>query len=608
MIDTLQKIYIDFETYFNTKDGYTLKKTKKSNLSMVEYVRDSRFKVHGLGVAIDDLPTQWLSYKDIDKWKEEIDWSSAVVIAHNVKFDGFIASEIYGIDPALWVDTKGMSRAVHGRRIKNHSLANLALHYGLQPKGEMKTDGIKDLTDEQEKELSEYCLHDVELCRSIYEKLAKEFPENQYEFLDWSIRTFVKPRLYLDVDLLKKTHEKEVKQKDETFKQLDMNPAKFRSNPQFAEVLQTAGFSVPTKKSPRTGEEIPALAVGDEAFQSLLKSANPRLRTLCEARVIAKSNIMETRSAKLAAIGATGKWPFDIEYSGAMNTHRYSGGNGAGGNPQNFVQDSPLREAVIPPKGYDFIAGDLDKIECRFVAYLAKDEQLIEDLKEDPYCNFATEFYGREIIKGRDILERKFGKACILGLGYGMGWKKFQHVATLELGKPLEESAAKKAVYLYRSRYRGVPQLWTFLQQFIPYMTGHNSGRVLNTPLSFEHEAIILPDGLKLQYPDLHQEDKEWIYNGYIRGKQEFRKLYGAKLLENICQSLAGVLCKQAAAKFGTDCTGLVHDEVHLISPQDQTSSKVAELQRIMETSPEWMLNLQLKAEVKSGPNWRKCK
>jgi len=602
------KIYIDFETYFNTEDGYTLKKTKKGHMSMVEYVRDPRFKVHGLGVAFGDRKINWLHPDEIEDWLSVINGGQYAIVAHNAKFDGFIASEIYGIDPSQWIDTQSMSRAVHGRRLPSHSLATIAQHYGFVPKGEMKTDGIRDLTPEQNKELGDYCIHDVELCRKVDKKLGEKFPTTEYKSMDWSIRTFVKPRLFLNVPLLEKTAAQEAQRKKDLFKKLQMDPTVFRSNPKFAKLLVEAGFNVPTKISPTTQKEIPALALGDKAFKNMLHDPNERLRQLCEARVVAKSTIMETRSIKLAAIGKTGKWPFDIQYSGAMNTHRPSGGDGAGGNPLNFVRDSALREAVIPPKGYKFIVGDFDKVECRFVGYLAQDLQLIEDLKGDPYCTFATEFYGRPIVKNRDKIERKFGKECMLGLGYGMGWEKFQHVVKIKLNMNISEQEAKKVIYLYRGRYKAVKQLWSFLQRFIPHLTMDTNGPVGSLPIWFEKEKLILPSGLCIQYPNLRKEGREWVYDIYVKRKFVQRKLYGAKMLENISQALVGELGKNVVNQFGSDCTGFVYDELHLVVPDRKAELAQRNLETAMTTPPSWMPDLVLAADIAIGENWRNAK
>ena len=614
-----QKLVIDFESYFDSKEGYTLRK-----MSMVEYVRSPLFRAFGAGYQYI-LPsgtrtqTEWVTGKDLPGFFATFDWSNTEVIAHNAKFDGFILRQVYGVQPRRWIDTKGMSRAVLGKRIKNHSLATIAEHFGLAAKGIMKTDGLKDLTPDQERELAEYCLHDVELGGAIYEKLAPDFPENQMEMLHRTVQMFVAPKIELNVELLKKTAESERERKKTIFSDLQIDKAIFSSNVKFPKLLEAEGFECPMKPSPKQKNEdgtpkmIPAIALGDTDFLDILESENERLRVLCEARVAAKSNLLETRSEKLSKIGETGNWPFDVEFSGANQTHRFSGGKGAGGNPQNFTRGSALRKAVEAPAGYRLIVGDFANIELRLVAYLSKDPGLIDAIENnvDLYCDFASTFYERTITK-KDELERRFGKCAILGLGYGMGAKKFKRTVRLQTGQDISDAEADRAVDLYRSRYTRVPQLWYVLNSYIPLLARDEEGLFIGLPIRYRKEALILPDGLEMQYPNLRQEEgekgPEWIYDIWDKGQLQRRKLYGGKVLENISQALAGILCKDAAQQFGDKVTGLVHDEIHLVERAPFALLTKKKLERVMSMTPNWMPRMKLKAEVGMGKNWLDAK
>lgn len=614
------KLVLDFESYFDSKEGYTLKK-----MSMVEYVRSPLFKAFGAGFQfINPLGSlshspMWVTGSKLQEFFDSIDWANTEVIAHNAKFDGFILRQIFGKQPARWIDTKGMSRAVFGKRLKNHSLATIAEHYGMASKGIMKTDGLKDLTEEQERELAEYCLHDVELCASIFQMLEQNFPESQYESLHWTVQMFVAPKIELDVELLKKTAESERERKKTIFSDLQIDKAEFASNVKFPKLLEKEGFDVPMKPSPRqknedgTAKLIPAIALGDPDFLDMLESENDRLRILCEARVAAKSTLLETRSEKLAKLGCTGLWPFDVEFSGANQTHRFSGGKGAGGNPQNFTRGSALRQAVRAPVGYRLIVGDFSNIELRLVAYLSKDPGLMEAIERDIdlYCDFASTFYGRVITK-KDELERRFGKCAILGLGYGMGAKKFMRTVRLQTGQTISEADADRAVDIYRSRYTRVPQLWYMLNSSISLMKDDQKHLMIGLPVTFEREAMVLPSGLVMRYPNLRQEEgemgPEWIYDIWEKGHLARRKLYGGKLLENISQGLAGELCKEAALQFGDKVTGLVHDEIHLLERKPFALLTKKKLERVMTTVPRWLPRIKLKAEVGMGPNWLEAK
>lgn len=605
-----QLLFLDFESYWNTKDGYGLKQ-----LSTVEYIRDSRFKAFGMGVAINDGKITWISGLQIANFcshiANEYGWPNIALVCHNTKFDGMILREIYECVPGQFIDTKGMSRGVLGKSVKNHSLAIIAEHFGMQPKGTMKTDGVVELTTAQEAELAEYCLHDVELCRSIFNKLKLEFPENQYEVMHRTIEMFICPKMILNVPLLEKTNEEEIKRRANIFKEIGIDKAEFSSNKKFPALLRKFGYEVPTKISPRTREPIPALALGDTGFIELIENGNEELKALCEARIAAKSNLLETRSAKLAAIGRTGDWPFDVEFSGADQTHRFSGGSGAGGNPQNFTWDSALRKAVEAPKGYKLVVGDFSQVECRLVAFLSRDPGLIAAMDGDAYSAFASNYYGRRITKA-DKIERRFGKEAILGLGYKMGWCKFKDRVRLKVGKNITEEEARCGVNLYREMYSRVPALWEFLDNIIPHIA---TGKAAIWPLpgKIGYQYVELPSGLKMRYPNLRPEkgqrgNIEWVYDVWKKSRLEKAKLYGGKLLENIAQALAGELCKDAMLKFGNRVTGLVHDEIHVVCRKGLEIVTQKKLQRAMSVAPSWMPELRLKAEVKVGSNWGECK
>lgn len=612
-------LFLDFETYYDSKT-FTLRKTKNCNLSVLEYVRDERFKAHGLAWSDgEDSEPEWVTGSGIPEFCDTVHrycgWENVTLVSHNIKFDGFILSHVYKRSAGRYVDTKGMSKAVLGKTIGGHSLAALAEFYGLQSKGTMKTDGVRDLSPEQEAELAEYCVHDVRLLAEVYKRLRPNFPVSEYDSLHRTIYMFVHPRLVLDVPLLDQAKVEEQERRKTAIERTGIDKKIFSSNPKFAELLRSRGYEVPEKTSPRTGEKIPALAVGDSAFLSMLESDDPALVELCEARVAAKSALLETRSEKLANLGRTGTWAFDVEYSGADQTHRLSGGSGAGGNPQNFTRDSALRRAVKPPPGYSFVAGDFSSIELRILAYLSKDPWLVWSIENgvDLYCDFASSFYGRTITKS-DVNERKFGKAALLGLGYGMGAERFISAVRTMAGQVIDIETARKAVTLYRTRAAQVPRLWDSLGAMIPIIANPTPQKTyIDLPVKFEYQRVVLPSGLDIKYPNLRLVDEgqarpEWTYDVLDGKRVEHRRLYGGKMLENICQGLAGEVCKTAMLRMGDSVTGLVHDEIHVICRRGLELTTVQNMKRIMSLSPVWKPNMKLAAEVHSGASWGDCK
>lgn len=604
-------LFIDFETTYSTKEKYSLR-----TMDIVRYVRDPRFKVFGVGIANLDMKPAWVSGEDIQATFAKTDWSKMCVVGHNIKFDGFILREKYGIVAGQYIDTMAMSQAVFGKTIKSHSAEFLAEHFGLEAKGHLNTDGKQQLTSVEEKELADYCIHDVDLCRAFFNHMSPSFPASQYASLDQTVRMFVNPRLKLNVDVLEVAAQNEAARRENIFKEIGIEKKVFASNDKFPALLRDKGYDVPMKESPRKKDingnpvMIPALALGDTDFLDMLEGENDELRNLCEARVAAKSTLLETRSRKLADIGRTGCWPFDVRFSGADQTHRFSGGPGAGGNPQNFTRGSDLRRAVEAPDGYDLVVGDFSNIELRIQAYLSRDPGMIDAIESgrDIYCDFASVFYGRTITKD-DKEERRFGKTAILGLGYGMGWRKFIRTVRLQTGQTIDEEASRRAVELYRIRYGQIPALWQGFDRLIEHLVTDTDMQLVSVPVRFTREALVLPSGLKIRFPNLRQEPGEhdrleWVYDVWVKRKLEKRKLYGGKVLENICQGLAGELCKEAMVQMGDSVVGQVHDELLVLCKRSLTPTISAKLKRIMSVSPAWLPDMRLGAEVGASKNW----
>lgn len=619
----MRHLTLDFETYYNSKDGYTL-----SKISMAEYVRDPRFKVFGLGVKeLNSDNRFWLSgEQEIREWVKMVNWSDTAVIVQNAKFDGAILEWIFNIKPQQYIDTLAMSRAVLGRRLQKHSLANIANYFGFAPKGDLRTDGLLTLTAEEEKALAEYCLHDCDLAEAIYKKLAQFFPLSEYGSMDWTIKAFTRPLLVLNQDKLASIAATERERRTTIFTRLGIEKKVFSSNEKFSALLRAEGYSVPMKLSPKqknddgSPKEIPALALGDVAFLEMCDSEDTRLADLCEARVAAKSALLETRSEKLLKVARTGAFPFDVSYSGAQQTHRYSGAKGAGGNPQNFPQGDGLRDCVEAPEGYKLIVSDFGAIEARIVAFAARETKLTSvfaTVGGDPYCDFASQIYGRTITKA-DKTERKLGKEGILGLGYGMGWKKFSKRIKIKLSKDLTEEEAKKIIYAYREYYNRVPALWEELESYFPLLASRGHGWLKCMPfIKIDDGCLVLPSGLRIQYPNLEYtgpgKEEGWKYTIYTSKskKAEVTKLYGGKCLENISQAVAGDLCKMAirrAEKPWLPVKGQVHDELIAVAPDEAVDEAKEIIERAMTMPPSYWPELRLTCEVGVGQSWFKAK
>jgi DNA polymerase len=281
---------------------------------------------------------------------------------------------------------------------------------------------------------------------------------------------------------------------------------------------------------------------------------------------------------------------------------------------------------------------DSSNIEARMLAWLAGQSNLIEIFASggDVYSNFASILFGRPIHKDNDPLERFIGKVCVLGLGYGMGWKKFRDtLAAGALGGPpvyFTEVEAQNAVETYRSANACIKAYWQAADAAIADMYLGNTRQW--GPLTIHRNCLVMPNGMALQYPGLRpavKEDKRgneftdgWEYwNGKF-----WTKIYGGKLVENITQALSRIVLFEQMLRINQDVllpvggrvVLNVHDEIIGVGPSfgarflgkeknakgklvevwDNTAGADALFQQIVDTmrTPEpWCLDLPLDSE-----------
>lgn len=433
---------IDAETVWDSKE-YTL-----SKMTTEEYVRSPRF--HAFGFCLHEFgttkPTQWYSHAELPRIFRMYDWSKTAVLAHNSAFDAAILSFIYGVQPCFIFDSLSMARALRGVEVGN-SLAKLAEAYGLPPKGRAvhSTDGRDEITPEIEKELADYCAHDVYLCEAIFAKLMArdmtpyslpptppvflppaavgKYPPKELRLIDMTIQMFTRPELVLDKDMLVEALKEETTKLAQALERVAVDEETLASNDQFAVVLRTLGVEPPTKPSPANKEkQIYAFAKNDALFQALLNGDNEDVALLCEARMRVKSTSVRTRAQRFIDIAERGPLTVPLKYY-AAGTGRWGGMESI--NLQNMKRGSALRMAIMAPEGYVICAGDLSQIEPKVLAWLADYDELLDIFRsgKDAYATFGAQMFNMPgMTKDSNPVLRQSAKSALLGAGYSLGW------------------------------------------------------------------------------------------------------------------------------------------------------------------------------------------
>jgi DNA polymerase len=589
------------------------------------YIRDPRFEVIGVGVKVDDYPTDWFSgtHDEIRDWLNILDWSDVHLLCHHTAFDGAILSWHFGIRPKYYFDTLSMARPLHGLTVGG-SLAALAKHYGLPAKG---TEVIKasgktrfqfDMTELRE--YGEYCKNDVEITRMLFDILKTKTTPKEMYIIDLMLRMFTDPVLELNKDLLTSHLTSVQDKKQRLMDKIDetIGRENLMSNPKFAEVLTRLGVEPPTKTSLRTGKETYAFGKTDVDFKALLEHDDERVQAVVAARFGIKSTLEETRTEAFIGISERGPLPIMLNYYGA-HTGRASGGDKV--NLQNLPRGGALRQSIQAPTGHSLVASDSSQIEARVVAWLAGETDLVRAFAEgrDIYSEFATDVYGKKVTKA-DKVERFVGKTCILGLGYGMGKDKFKSALKIGMGGisvDVDIDEAERVVRLYRDKYPMIAKLWKQGQEALDAMVKGRTYHLGTAQLLCDADGIHLPNGMKVIYPELRLgEDNNYEY----RNRYGFTKIYGGKLIENVVQALARIVVFDQMAKIDqtlrkNDKPGkrakvvlTVHDEVVAVVPDSDAANCMTMMMDYMKQAPSWCSDLPVACEADIGKSYGDAK
>ena len=618
-------ITADFESYYSKDFGF-------SKMTTEEYVRHPDFEVIGVGIKENDGETKWFSgnHDETQAFLNQYDWANNFVLAHNTAFDGAILSWLFGIKAKGWLDTLSMARAIHGVSVGG-SLAKLATHYEVGEKGNEVVDALglrrKEFAPAQLAQYGEYCKNDVQLCYDIfYLMMGNGFPKSELKVIDATLKMFVEPILELDLPLLEQ-HLEEVKGRKERLleaakadKDLLMSNDKFADlllalkNKETGEPVFKSAEYLPRKVSAKTGKEAWAFAKTDEEFKTLAEHPDLRVQTLVAARLGNKSTLEETRTQRFIDIAKRGSLPVPLRYY-AAHTGRWGGDDKV--NLQNLpsrgANAGKLKNSIRAPKGYVMIDSDSSQIEARTLAWLAGQDDLVEAFAngEDVYKIMASAIYGKPV-EDIDKAERFVGKTTILGAGYGMGGDKFQaQLKTFNVDIPLDE--CKRIISVYRQTYAQIPTLWRAAQNSLDAMIrGQMTSVGREGVLQFEPamRGFVLPNGLPLRYDMLRMvTDPQGKTQYEYKTRIGWTKIYGGKVVENVCQALARCVIAEQMIRIGKRYKTVltVHDAVACIALKEEADAARAYVEDCMRWTPLWATGLPLNCESGVAESYGEC-
>jgi len=611
-------IVIDFETVYS--DDYTLSKQTTEH-----YIRDSRFEAHGAAIKWSaDHAARWYDERQLRQVLADEDWSDVFLISHHSQFDHLILSHHYGVHPKMSGCTLSMARLLLGNHI-SVSLDSVRKQFGFPPKttpyGLFKGKHWNELSPVVQQQMAEGACDEVESIWKLFGILLKDFPPEELEVIDLTVKLFTEPVLRGDIDLLAKIWEREATLKEARMKELGIVEAELQSSEQFASLLRAEGVE-PEMKDGKNGP-IYAFAKNDQFMRDLQEDESDRVRALAEARLGAKSTLMQTRAETLGYMASRGPLCVYVRYAGA-HTGRDSGGDSSNflnlrrSDPDSPKEASPLRKAIMAPESYLLGIVDLAQIEARLLNFLAGQWDVIERFRNgvDPYIGIASQFYQRPITKD-DKPERGTGKQAELSCGFGCGPTKFQATAKLGIYGPpvyLEIQEAERMVNLYRDTHQAIcgrpDGYWSQAGRMISRIAGGEP--VEWGPMRIMNKRIYGPGGTMLKYDTLeyHRPSTEeceklppFKHTGYWRHRTRngWADLYHSKLVENCVQWLARIIFVQARtriARHGYRVVTSTYDEAVMLIPRDGNEERHLQLcVDEMRQEPTWLPGIPLDAE-----------
>lgn len=370
-----------------------------------------------------------------------------------------------------------------------------------------------------------------------------------------------------------------------------------------------------------------------KAVNKLLKSVDETTARVLRLRQKAAKSSVSKYQAMMSCICKDGRARGMFQFYGANRTGRWAGRLVQLQNlPQNHLSDLEeartlfkigdletvellydtqdtlsqlIRTAFIPDEDLKFIVCDFSAIEARVLSHLAGEtwRSKVFERGEDIYCASASKMFHVPVEKhGVNSHLRQKGKIAELALGYGGSVGALKAMGALDMG--LKEDELQPLVDAWRQSNPNIVLFWwdvdkavkTAVKQKIKTST-HGITFEVKSGLLF----ITLPSGRCLSYVKPKMGENQFggesvTYEGIVTGKKWDRiESYGPKFVENIVQAISRDLLAYAIRLLGNEkIVGHVHDEVII---EAESSQLVDEISTIMANTPDWMNDINLRAD-----------
>jgi len=592
----MENIIVDFESYYHKSKG-----PSASHLGNDNYFRDS----YAYCVSYYNMGTGDAAVGTFEELAPELEQMcgdpNAQIWAANSNFDqGWM--EHLGIasynDWECILDRAAASQ--FPRNVAGLSKALLGKAVDKTLRDEMSGVHFKDLPEDRQQRILEYCLNDaVEEGRCL--ELLPDYmgPEG-----DIARMTRMQNRrgLHVDSELVAADLAELEHYKEQAAKRVPWGEDRAVLSHQALQAW-CADRGIPAPHS---------VAKGDAECDALC-AAHPDLAYVIQAMrdVRSMNTFMEKARSVIMRTREDGSIPLDLLYAGAPHTRRWSsqgvnvqnlprdplvwGVNYSHGAPQDELEITP-RHWLRPRPGNVFVILDYSQIEPRVLNWLVGNHTLLDMLREgyplyEAFARQWGQWSGDKPLKKGDLALYTRTKNKVLGLGYGMGWSKYAVYG----GQNLSEPEARADVDSFRQSNPGIVEFWSGLDRKLKLACMGGGPRTLEIPL---------PSGETLKHFCVRRTADRGVQTMKVRGEHRANQIcsnvWGGFLCENVVQRVArDILAWRAVElwKSGLYVAFTSHDEVIVECRQEDRDAALEEMYRVLSKPPEWADGIPLALE-----------
>lgn len=639
----MKTLFVDIETYCSAP---------LPDVGVYKYAESPDFDILLFGYAVDDDPVTVIDLTADpfpDELKEMLYDPSVIKVAHNSNFERTCLSRYLGrqIPPggfedtmvmASWcglplsLDAVGQALGLSEEQAKMKE-GKALLRKFCQPRKPTKSNPKTKLGREDDQEdwkvFIEYNRRDVEVERTIYQRLLKWRPDiSEYKIwaLDQKINDAgmrVDLQMAANAVVIGEAYREKLLAKAREISGLD-NP---NSTEQIKRWLREQEGVTVTSLNKKVVADVVA-GLSDEKCKEFMQ-----LRTEFSKSSTKKYDAM-IRSAcadehihgcfQFAGAGRTGRWAGRLvqlqnlpqnhmaDLGSARQLVRAGDAEGLDiiyGDVQGTLSEL-IRTALIPEPEQKFVVADYAAIEARVIAWIASETWRQEVFRDggDIYCASASQMFKVPVVKhGVNGHLRQKGKIAELALGYGGGVNALKAFGADKMGMTDEEMA--ETVDKWREASPHIVALWRSLEQAaIRCVRRKRSTLSTVGGIRFDYEEPVLwmtlPSGRRIAYWGAEYSENKWgnvglSYMGQDQKTKKWTRLetWGGKLTENLVQATARDCLKESMLRLdaaGYSIRGHVHDEVIITTP---LTAKVEDVSAIMGANIPWAPGLLLRAD-----------